>query len=162
METRHDGLSRAGRARQLRLDAQGGESADGGVDGHGVHESGHAQHQRAPRATLPRHHLPGRDYDKWREAGLTPVPGVANRCFYVAESPRAIECRVKDIILLGSHDLFLAEVLGLLADEQYIDPETGAFDMARAGLMAYVHGGYFALGEKLGHFGFSVRKKKGK
>ena len=53
-------------------------------------------------------------------------------------------------------------MLGLLADEQYIDPETGAFDMARAGLMAYVHGGYFALGEKLGHFGFSVRKKKGK
>ena len=104
----------------------------------------------------------GRDYDKWRETGLTPVPGVANTCFYVAESPLAIECRVKDIIHLGSHDLFLAEVLGLLADEQYIDPETGAFDMARAGLMAYVHGGYFALGEKLGHFGFSVRKKKGK
>ena len=90
------------------------------------------------------------------------MPGVANTCFYVAESPLAIECRVKDIIHLGSHDLFLAEVLGLLADEQYIDPETGAFDMARAGLMAYVHGGYFALGEKLGHFGFSVRKKKGK
>ena len=104
----------------------------------------------------------GRDYDKWRETGLTPVPGVANTCFYVAESPLAIECRVKDIIHLGSHDLFLAEVLGLLADEQYIDPETGAFDMARAGLMAYVHGGYFALGENLGHFGFSVRKKKGK
>lgn len=102
----------------------------------------------------------GRDYDKWKETGLTPVNGVANSCFYVGESPLAIECRVKDIIHLGSHDMFIAEVLGLLADEQYINPETGAFDMQAAGLMAYAHGGYFSLGEKLGHFGFSVRKKK--
>ena len=102
----------------------------------------------------------GRDYDKWEQTGLTPVPGVRNTCFYVGESPLAIECRVKDIMELGSHHLFIADVLGLLADEQYIDPATGAFDMRRAGLMAYCHGGYFALGEKLGHFGFSVKKKK--
>ena len=101
----------------------------------------------------------GRDYDKWKETGLTPVPGVSVTCPYIAESPLAIECRVRDVIHLGSHDMFLAEVVGLLADEQYIDPDTGAFDMVRAGLMAYVHGGYFELGSKLGHFGFSVRKK---
>lgn len=102
----------------------------------------------------------GCDYDKWKETGLTPVPGVSVTCPYVKESPLAIECRVQDIIHLGSHDIFIARVEGLLADESYIDPQTGAFDMARAGLMAYVHGGYFELGEKLGHFGFSVRKKK--
>lgn len=101
----------------------------------------------------------GRDFDKWKETGLTPVPGVANTCYYVGESPLAIECRVTDILHLGSHDMFLARVLDVLADERYIDSETGAFDMEGAGLMAYVHGGYFALGQKLGHFGFSVCKK---
>lgn len=102
----------------------------------------------------------GRDFDKWSETGLTPVPGVNNSCFYVKESPLAIECRVKDIIELGSHHMFIAEVLGVLADEKYIDPETGAFDLAAAGLMAYSHGAYYALGDKLGRFGFSVMKKK--
>lgn len=101
----------------------------------------------------------GRDYDKWRETGLTPVPGVNVTCPYVGESPLAIECRVQDIVHLGSHDMFIARVVGVLADERYIDPETGAFDLVGAGLMAYAHGGYYALGEKLGHFGFSVRKK---
>lgn len=101
----------------------------------------------------------GRDYDKWKETGLTPVPGVANSCFYIKESPLAIECRVKEILHLGSHDMFIAEVLGVLADDKFINPDTGAFDMEAAGLMAYAHGGYFALGQKLGHFGFSVRKK---
>lgn len=102
----------------------------------------------------------GRDYDKWTKTGLTPVPGVNNRCFYVKESPLVIECRVKQEIDLGSHHMFIADVLSILADEQFIAPDTGAFDMAAAGLMAYVHGGYYSLGEKLGHFGFSVRKKK--
>ncbi len=102
----------------------------------------------------------GRDFDKWSETGLTLVPGVNNSCFYVKESPLAIECRVKDIIELGSHHMFIAEVLGVLADEKYIDPETGAFDLAAAGLMAYSHGAYYALGDKLGRFGFSVMKKK--
>ena len=102
----------------------------------------------------------GRDFDKWKETGLTPVPGVANTCFYVGESPLAIECRVADVMHLGSHDMIIGRVMGLLADERFIDSETGAFDMQAAGLMAYVHGGYFALGEKLGHFGFSVRKKE--
>lgn len=102
----------------------------------------------------------GRDYDKFKEAGLTPVPGQMNTCFYVAESPLAIECRVKEIIDLGSHHMFLADVLSLLADDKYINEQTGAFDLEKAGLLAYAHGGYFALGEKLGKFGFSVQKKR--
>jgi flavin reductase (DIM6/NTAB) family NADH-FMN oxidoreductase RutF len=67
---------------------------------------------------------------------------------------------VKDIIALGSHHMFIAEVLGVLADDKYIDKETGAFYLGAAGLMAYSHGAYYTLGEKLGRFGFSVMKKK--
>lgn len=100
----------------------------------------------------------GRDYDKWKESGLTPMDGVANTCPCVAESPISIECKVKEIVSLGSHDMFIAEVVNVLADEQYIDPETGAFDMARAGMLVYCHGGYYAMGEYIGRFGFSVKK----
>lgn len=102
----------------------------------------------------------GRDFDKWKETGLTPAPGVAVGCPCVAESPLSIECKVKSIIPLGTHDMFIAEVIDVLADERFINPETGAFDMERAGLMAYCHGGYYSLGQKLGKFGFSVQKKK--
>lgn len=102
----------------------------------------------------------GRDYDKWAESGLTAEAGEAVSCPSVKESPLSIECRVKTIIPLGTHDMFMAEVLNVRADKRYMDEKTGAFDMAAAGLMAYCHGGYYALGEKLGHFGFSVKKKK--
>ncbi|MCM1517736.1 MAG: flavin reductase family protein [Pseudoflavonifractor sp.] len=102
----------------------------------------------------------GADYDKWRETGLTPVKGEKVACPYIEESPLSIECRVKEIVSLGSHDMFIADVLNVIADDRYIDPETGAFDLAAAGLMAYSHGGYYALGEKLGKFGWSVMKKK--
>jgi flavin reductase (DIM6/NTAB) family NADH-FMN oxidoreductase RutF len=102
----------------------------------------------------------GRDFDKWKETGLTPVRGVKNSCFYVGESPLAIECRVKDVIRLGSHDMFIAEVLDVLADSRWINPETGAFDARSAGLMAYCHGAYYQLGDFIGRFGFSVMKKK--
>ena len=61
---------------------------------------------------------------------------------------------------IGSHDMFIDDVLNVLADEHYIDSEPGAFDLAASGLMAYSHGGYYPLGEKIGGFGFSVRKKK--
>lgn len=101
----------------------------------------------------------GRDYNKWAETGLTPEEGVTVGCPSVAESPLSIECRVKEIMSLGSHDMFIADVLNVLADERYIDADTGAFDLAGAGLMAYAHGGYYPLGEKIGGFGFSVRKK---
>ena len=102
----------------------------------------------------------GRDCDKWAETGLTAADGVAVGCPYVEQSPLSIECRVKDIIKLGSHDMFVADVVNVIAESSLIDPGTHAFDLAAAGMMAYSHGGYYALGEKLGHFGFSVKKNK--
>lgn len=102
----------------------------------------------------------GRDYNKWKETRLTPVKGVKVSSPYIEEAPVSIECRVKQIIPLGSHDMFIAEVLNVLADEEYFDPETGAFDMQRAGLLSYIHGGYYTMGEKIGTFGWTVRKKK--
>jgi len=102
----------------------------------------------------------GRDHDKWKESGLTPKPGLKVSCPYIEESPLNIECVVKTVIPLGSHDMFIAEVVNVLADEKYINLETGAFDLASSGLMAYAHGWYYRLGEKLGKFGFSVEKKK--
>lgn len=101
----------------------------------------------------------GRDYDKWEETGLTPVPGVAVGCWMPEESPLCIECRVKEIMRLGSHDMFIADVVNVVADDRYIDPATDRFDLAASGLMAYCHGAYFELGRKIGKFGFSVEKK---
>lgn len=101
----------------------------------------------------------GRDFDKWAESGLTPAPGVMNACPAIEESPLCIECRVAEIVKLGSHDMFMAHVVNVLADDRYIDPDTGAFDLAAAGIMAYCHGGYFELGQRLGKFGFSVQKQ---
>lgn len=102
----------------------------------------------------------GRDYNKWATMGLTPVAGIKVAAPYIEESPMSIECRVRDILHLGSHDMFIAEVMNVLADERYIDPDTGKFDLASAQLLAYSHGEYFALGEQLGTFGWSVKKKK--
>ena len=102
----------------------------------------------------------GRDYDKWRETGLTPVKGVMVSCPYIEESPLSIECRVKEIVSLGTHDMFIADVVNVQADDKYLDPETGAFDMQRADLLAYSHGKYYGLGDFVGKFGWSVRKKK--
>ncbi len=101
----------------------------------------------------------GRDHDKWRETGLTPQPGEAVACPAIKESPLNIECRVKTVMKLGSHDMFIADVLNVLADESLIDPETGAFDLGRAGLINYSHGHYYQQGEETGHFGWSVKKK---
>ena len=78
----------------------------------------------------------------------------------IAESPVNIECRVRQVLPLGTHDMFLAEVVGVQADEAYIDLATGRFCLERADPIVYSHGEYFALGEALGHFGWSVRKKK--
>ena len=102
----------------------------------------------------------GRDYNKFEEMGLTPVEGVKVAAPYIEESPMSIECSVRDIVRLGSHDMFIADVMGVLADERYIDPATGKFDLEQAGLIAYVHGQYYTLGKALGHFGWSVKKKK--
>ncbi|MDE6783530.1 MAG: flavin reductase family protein [Paramuribaculum sp.] len=101
----------------------------------------------------------GRDYDKWKETGLTPEPGVAVGCPHIKESPMSIECRVKEIIRLGSHDMMIAEVLDVLADEALIDPETGKFELEKAGLLNYSHGNYYTQGEHVGRFGWTVKKK---
>lgn len=102
----------------------------------------------------------GRDHDKWTECGLTPEAGDKVACPSIKESPLSIECRVKEILSLGSHDMFIADVINVLADERFVDKSTGAFELEKSGLMAYSHGGYFPLGDKIGGFGFSVRKKK--
>lgn len=101
----------------------------------------------------------GRDHDKWLATGLTPEPGLRVSCPSVAESPLSIECRVRSVTHLGSHDMILGEVLCVRADNRYIDPATESFDLSAARLLNYSHGHYYGQGEELGHFGFSVRKK---
>ncbi len=100
----------------------------------------------------------GRDLDKWREMGLTPVPGEKVRVPYVKESPVNIECRVTEVKELGSHDMFLAQVVAVHADEAYMD-EKGKFHLEAAEPIVYSHGTYFTMGEELGRFGFSVQRK---
>ena len=80
----------------------------------------------------------------------------------ILESPINIECRITQIIPLGTHHMFLAEVVAVQADDQFLDPVTGKFDMKKAELIAYVHGNYYELGDLIGHFGYSVKKKKKK
>lgn len=104
----------------------------------------------------------GKDYGKFKEMHLTPSKGIKVGCPYIEESPLSIECKVKEIIKLGTHDMFLAEVVNVIADEKYIDEKTGTFHLDEAKLIAYSHGQYFGLGEKIGKFGWSVQKKKKK
>ena len=81
------------------------------------------------------------------------------KCPLIEESPVSVECKVIEIKELGSHHMFVAEVLSIDADEKYID-EKGAFDISKCDLIAYANGGYYELGQKLGKFGYSVEKKK--
>lgn len=100
----------------------------------------------------------GRDVDKWKECKLTREKASAVNVPIIKESPLALECRVKQVLELGTHDMFIAEVVAVDADEKYMD-EKGKFDLAASELMAYVHGEYYGLGKKLGKFGYSVSKK---
>lgn len=100
----------------------------------------------------------GRDTDKFQEMGLTPQQLEHVTAPGILESPLNLECKVTRVIPLGSHDMFLVEILGVTVDEQYMD-EKGTFHLNDAGLVAYSHGTYFELGEKLGTFGYSVKKK---
>lgn len=102
----------------------------------------------------------GRDHDKWKESGLTPIAGECVASPTIEESPLSIECRVKSATDLGTHTMFIADVLNVRADTRWMDPETGKFSLDKSGIMAYCHGHYFRLGEMLGNFGFSVRKTK--
>ncbi len=102
----------------------------------------------------------GRQCRKFDEMKLTPGPAATVRAPIIVEAPINIECKVLEIRRLGSHDMFLAEVTNVKADRRYLDERTGAFDLARADLLAYAHGQYHVLGKKIGGFGFSVRKRK--
>ncbi len=103
----------------------------------------------------------GRDIDKFDLKGelkLTPSRSKYVRAPGIEESPVCLECRVKHVLTLGSHDMFIAEVLSTDIDESYLD-ENGRFDLSAAGLIAYSHGEYYSLGKLLGKFGYSVKKK---
>ena len=102
----------------------------------------------------------GRQYRKFEEMKLTPGPASKVKAPIIMEAPINIECRVIEVRRLGSHDMFMAEVVNVKADTRYLDPRTGAFDLAKAEPLAYAHGQYFTLGQKLGKFGFSVEKKR--
>ncbi|WP_051204455.1 flavin reductase family protein [Butyrivibrio sp. VCD2006] len=101
----------------------------------------------------------GRDFDKFKEMNLTPQKSNKISAPGILESPVNIECKVKQIVELGTHDLFIAEVMCVDVDDRYLD-ERNRFDLKKADLIAYSHGEYFSLGEKLGKFGYSVAKKK--
>ncbi len=100
----------------------------------------------------------GKDFDKFKEMGLTPGRSVHVAAPLIEESPVNLECRTTQVLELGSHHMFMAEVVGVDVDERYLD-ENGKFRLNEAGPMVYSHGEYFGLGEKLGSFGYSVRKK---
>lgn len=102
----------------------------------------------------------GRDFNKFSEMKLTAEKARKVNAPIIVESPINIECEVVEVKELGSHDMFIANVVNVQADESLIDPETGAFDMEKAKLMAYSHGNYYRMGSKIGKFGWSVQKKK--
>lgn len=100
----------------------------------------------------------GKNIDKFKECNLTKEQGSETRCPMIKECPINIECRVKEIRELGTHDMFMAEILAVNVDDKYLD-ETGRFDMEACDLLAYCHGQYYSLGKRIGKFGFSVEKK---
>ncbi len=103
----------------------------------------------------------GRDVDKFGQMKLTPLPSQTIKAPGILQSPVNIECKVKEILSLGSHDMFLSEVTSVTVDDKYID-KNGKFHLNRSGLAVYSHGEYFELGERLGKFGYSVEKPAGK
>lgn len=100
----------------------------------------------------------GRDVDKFKMMNLTPVAINGVKAKAIGESPLSLACRVKEIKELGSHDMFIAEVVGVMVDDKYMRDD-GKFELNSSKLVAYSHGEYFGLGKKLGKFGFSVKKQ---
>ncbi len=100
----------------------------------------------------------GRDEDKFRAAGLTKGEAQQVNAPIIMESPVNIECKVKEIVPLGSHDMFIAEVVNVQVSDEYMN-ENGTFDLSAAKPLAYSHGRYYEMGAELGSFGYSVRKK---
>ena len=104
----------------------------------------------------------GKDYNKFQEMRLTPQKAQKVSAPIILESPLSIECEVIEIKELGSHHMFIANVVNVQADDRYIDPATDEFRLSDAKLIAYSHGHYYKLGEEIGKFGWSVRKNKKK
>jgi len=104
----------------------------------------------------------GKDHNKFKEMHLTPEKAQVVSAPLIAESPVNIECKVIEVKELGSHDMFIAEVVAVNGDEKYFDPSTGQFQLNQAELIAFSHGKYYTLGEKIGKFGFSVEKRQHK
>ena len=102
----------------------------------------------------------GRDVNKWKEMNLTPIPSQTVAAPAVAESPVSIECKVTQVLELGTHDMFLAKVTAVRVDDQYVDPATGAFELEKAKPICYSHGKYHTVRQFLDTFGFSAQKKK--
>ena len=100
----------------------------------------------------------GRELDKFALMGLTPEKASRLACPMIAESPVSIECRVTQVVPLGTHDMFMADIVAVNVDERYID-RSGRLHLDRCLLAAFAHGEYFELGRKIGSFGFSVRKR---
>ena len=103
----------------------------------------------------------GAKVDKFAKCHLTKEEGFEVACPSIAECPLSLECRVTDIVPLGTHDMFIADIVAVRADEDLLD-ESGKLCMERADLTAFAHGEYFSLGKKVGKFGFSAVKKKKK
>ena len=103
----------------------------------------------------------GRDFDKFKEMGLTKEKATIVKSPMIAESPISVECKVDKIVPLGSHDMITAKIVAIKVSYKFVN-EKGAFDISKCDLMAYANGGYYPLGKKIGQFGFSVMKKSTK
>lgn len=103
----------------------------------------------------------GRDTDKFKEMKLTPLEASAVKAPIIAQSPLSLECKVKEIKRLGSHDMFIAEIVAVDVEDKYVD-ETGKLNLRQSGVIFYSHGEYFSQGKKLGQMGYTVKKKRPK
>ena len=101
----------------------------------------------------------GRKFNKFEATGLTPEPGLKVDAPIIMEAPVHLECRVKDIVNLGVHDMFISHILNIQVDERLINPDTGKIDLQKTPLISYVNGHYFEVGALLDSFGFSARKR---
>ena len=101
----------------------------------------------------------GKTVDKFAHCGLTALPAAQISAPIIGESPVSLECRVEQVLSLGSHDMFIAKILCIDVDESVVD-QNGKLCLEKAGLLAYAHGTYYELGKALGTFGYTVQKKK--
>jgi flavin reductase (DIM6/NTAB) family NADH-FMN oxidoreductase RutF len=102
----------------------------------------------------------GADFDKFKETGLTPVDASIVRSPLIAESPLNIECKVKQILELGSHHMFISEVVAIDVNDELVDQKSDVFRLDKANMLCYSHGKYYDIGKFIGRFGFSVKRKK--